>query len=40
MLRRGTGVLGFSRPRLVMKYRRMMRDGASFAEAVAEGGAS
>ena len=28
-----TGVLGFSRPRLVMKYRRMMRDGATFEEA-------
>ena len=31
-----TGVLGFSRPRLVMKYRRMMRDGIGFAEAIEE----
>ena len=29
-----TAVLGFSRPRLVMKYRRMMRDGIGFEEAV------
>lgn len=29
-----TGVLGFSRPRLVMKYRRMMRDGVGFTEAI------
>jgi NADPH-dependent 2,4-dienoyl-CoA reductase/sulfur reductase-like enzyme len=29
-----TGVLGFSRPRLVMKYRRLMRDGIGFAEAI------
>lgn len=33
-----TGVLGFSRPRLVMKYRRMMRDDVGFTEAI-EGGA-
>jgi NADPH-dependent 2,4-dienoyl-CoA reductase/sulfur reductase-like enzyme len=31
-----TGVLGFSRPRLVMKYRRMMRDGTTFQEATRE----
>ena len=35
---RVTGVLGLSRPRLVMKYRRMMREGITFEEAVGTGG--
>jgi len=30
-------VLGFSRPRIVMKYRRMLREGVGFAEAIEEG---
>jgi NADPH-dependent 2,4-dienoyl-CoA reductase/sulfur reductase-like enzyme len=31
-----TGVVGFRRPRLVMKYRRMMREGVSFGQALAD----
>ena len=31
---RFTAVLGFNRPRLVMQYRRLLRDGASFADAL------
>ena len=29
-----TAALGFSRPRLVMQYRKLIRDGASFEEAL------
>lgn len=31
-------VLGFGRPRIVMKYRRMLREGVGFEEATAKGG--